>query len=54
MIVGWDITNVGADGGLMTPMVEQIERHFHQRPGEYLADGAGTFFVGVAMRKSEC
>lgn len=39
MIVGWDVTHVGADGGLMTPMVEQIERHFHQRPGEYLTDG---------------
>ena len=23
----------------MTPMAEQIERHFQQRPGEYLADG---------------
>ncbi len=39
LIVGWDVTNVGADGGLMTPMVEQIETHFQQRPQEYLADG---------------
>lgn len=39
LIVGWDVTNVGADGGLMTPMVEQIETHFGQRPHEHLADG---------------
>lgn len=39
LIVGWDVTNVGADGGLMTPMVEQIETHFQQRPQDYLADG---------------
>jgi transposase len=39
LIVGWDVTNIGADGGLMRPMVEQIETHFGQRPGEYLADG---------------
>jgi len=39
LIVGWDVTNVGADGGLMTPMVEQLERHFDQRPREYLTDG---------------
>jgi transposase len=39
LIVGWDVTNVGSDGGLMTPMVEQIEQHFDQRPQEYLTDG---------------
>lgn len=39
LIVGWDVTNIGADGGLMTPMVEQIATHFGRRPGEYLADG---------------
>ena len=39
LIVGWDVTNVGADGGLMTPMVEQIATHFGRRPGEHLADG---------------
>jgi len=39
LIVGWDVTNVGADGGLMRPMVDQLEAHFGQRPGEYLADG---------------
>jgi transposase len=39
LIVGWDVTNVGADGGLMSPMVEQIETHFGQRPREQLTDG---------------
>ena len=39
LIVGWDVTNVGSDGGLMTPMVEQLEQHFDRRPQEYLADG---------------
>jgi hypothetical protein len=39
LIVGWDVTNVGSDGGLMTPMVEQLERHFDQRPQDYLTDG---------------
>jgi transposase len=39
LIVGWDVTNVGSDGGLMTPMVEQLERHFDRRPQEYLVDG---------------
>jgi len=39
LIVGWDVTNVGADGGLMTPMVEQLATHFQQRPHEYLTDG---------------
>ena len=39
LIVGWDVTNVGSDGGLMTPMVEQLERHFDRRPQEYLTDG---------------
>ena len=39
IIVGWDLTNVGSDSGLMAPMVDQIETHFGVRPGEYLTDG---------------
>jgi transposase len=39
LIVGWDVTNVGSDGGLMSPMVEQIEANFGERPKEYLTDG---------------
>ena len=39
LIVGWDVTNVGSDAGLMSPMVEQIEANFGERPNEYLTDG---------------
>lgn len=39
LIVGWDVTNAGSDGGLMTPLVEQLETHFGRRPEEHLADG---------------
>lgn len=39
LIVGWDVTNVGADGGLMSPMIEPIATHFGQRPSESLTDG---------------
>lgn len=39
LIVGWDVTNAGADGGLMSPMVDQIVTHFGQRPDEYITDG---------------
>ncbi len=39
LIVGWDVTNAGGDGGLMSPMVEQLKTHFGQCPREYLADG---------------
>jgi hypothetical protein len=39
LIVGWDVTNGGSDGGLMTPLVEQLETHFGRRPEEHLADG---------------
>lgn len=39
LIVGWDVTNAGSDGGLMTPLVNQLETHFGRRPKEHLADG---------------
>ena len=39
LIVGGDATNVGSDSGLMTPLVEQLERHFDRRPQESLTDG---------------
>lgn len=39
LIVGWDVTNIGSDGGLMTPMVKQIEKNFGRRPKEQLTDG---------------
>lgn len=39
VIVGVDVTNQGTDGGLMKPMVEQIQERYGITPAEYLADG---------------
>jgi transposase len=39
VIVGAYVTNSGSDGGQMSPMIEQIEARFGQRPREYLVDG---------------
>jgi transposase len=39
VIVGVDVTNAGADGGLMTPMADRIEAAFGVTPDEYLVDG---------------
>lgn len=39
LIVGWDVTNVGSDGGLMSPMMDQIEAHLGERPKECVTDG---------------
>jgi len=44
VIVGVDVTNEGTDGGQMTPMLEQIEKRFDERPKEALLDGG---FVSV-------
>jgi transposase len=39
VIVSVDVTNAGTDGGLMVPMVEQIQKQYGRLPQEYLADG---------------
>lgn len=39
VIVGVDVTNNGSDAGEMTPMLDQVEARFGQRPQEILADG---------------
>lgn len=39
VIVGVDVTNEGTDGGQLSPMLEQIEANFGQRPREMLVDG---------------
>lgn len=39
LIVGVDVTSQGSDAGLLSPMVEQIEANYGERPREYLADG---------------
>jgi transposase len=39
IIVGWGVTNIGSDGGLMSPMMDQIQTHFGKRPDECVTDG---------------
>jgi transposase len=39
VIVGVDVTNQGSDGGLMEPMVTQLENRYGKTPEEFLADG---------------
>ena len=39
VIVGADVVSTGGDGGLMSPMVDQIEERYGTRPDEHLADG---------------
>jgi transposase len=40
VIVGVRVTNVGSDGGELVPMLEQIQRHYGQRPAQALVDSA--------------
>jgi transposase len=39
VIVGVDVVQAGTDGRQLRPMVEQLQRRYGERPGEYLADG---------------
>lgn len=39
VIVGVDVVNAGTDGGLLVPMVDQIEKRYGQNPRGMLADG---------------
>jgi transposase len=52
VIVGVDVTNEGTDGGQMTPMREQIEERFGQKPHEMLADNG--FATVDAINAAEC
>lgn len=38
VIVGVDVNNEGADGGLIGPMYDQLKERYQQQPTEYLAD----------------
>jgi hypothetical protein len=53
VIVGADVVNAGADGGLMQPMAEQIERRYRQRPREYLVDGGFATVSDIASLESQ-
>jgi len=50
-IVGVEVTNEGTDGGQMSPMLEQIEKRYGQRPQEMLVDGG--FAVVEAIDQAE-
>jgi len=39
VIVGVEVSNCGSDGGLMEPMMEQLESRYGKRPEEVLVDG---------------
>jgi transposase len=39
IIVGVEVNNCGSDGGQLSPMLEQVQQRYQQRPAEWLADG---------------
>ena len=39
IIVGVEVNNCGSDLGQLSPMLEQVEQRYEQRPAEWLADG---------------
>lgn len=39
IIVGIEVNNCGSDLGQLSPMLEQVEQRYEQRPAEWLADG---------------
>jgi len=51
VIVGVDVTNEGTDGGQLTPMLDQIEERFEQKPLEMLVDGG--FATVAAIDEAE-
>jgi transposase len=51
VIVGVDVTNEGTDGAQLTPMLNQIEERFEERPKEALVDGG--FATVAAIDEAE-
>jgi transposase len=39
VIVGVDVSNVGSDQGQLSPMLEQVEQRYDERPAQCLVDG---------------
>ena len=39
IIVGVDVNNIGSDLGQLSPMLDQVEQRYGQRPAEWLVDG---------------
>jgi transposase len=53
VVVGVDVNNAGTDGGLMSPMIEQIERRYQRRPDEYLADGGFVKLTDITQAEAQ-
>lgn len=53
VVVGVDVTNAGTDGGLMSPMIEQIEQRYQRRPDEYLADGGFVKLTDITQAEAQ-
>jgi hypothetical protein len=54
VIVGVDVVNSGGDRGQMTPMVQQVEQRYRQRPREYLADGGFATKDDITQSENDC
>jgi hypothetical protein len=39
VIVGVDVSNIGSDQGQLSPMLEQVEQRYDERPAQCLVDG---------------
>lgn len=52
VVVGVDVTNAGTDGGLLSPMIEQIEQRYQRRPDEYLADGGFVKLTDITQAEA--
>jgi transposase len=52
IIVGVDVTNVGSDGGLMQPMLVQIEQRYEQLPEQMLVDGGFTTLKDIEQAEA--
>ena len=39
IIVGVEVNNCGSDSGQLSPLLEQVQQRYKQRPAEWLADG---------------
>jgi transposase len=47
VIVGVDVNNQGSDGGLMDPMVTQVEGRYGETPKQWLADGGFSTIADI-------
>ncbi len=53
VIVGVEVTNVGSDAGEMTPMADQLQERYGERPDEWLADGGFSTLDDIKSLESQ-